>query len=231
MRRSYGIDEGYIDYLKSLGCILYSPFRDGTMLNHINGQEWYCPTGNSSYELVDDGLKLTYTYNGSVSNYAFAVLKNDTDGFPHANVGDYVKDVPNTFMHTAKSPNGIANRAICDGYPNASGQMYLATGTSRKSLRIWISDRGNMTSSWICFGGTVAGSPSPYFTCLRDFESTIEGAETHYNQPIAADNKQACTVNIMTTGTNKVLYLKDVYIFSTCLSVETMREIYNHDNA
>ena len=75
MRREHKSEQSYIDWLKSLGCVVYLPLSEGDLEDKISGMELIQDTGSFAW----NQNKQMYQFNTPYSNGGAAVLRNGFD--------------------------------------------------------------------------------------------------------------------------------------------------------
>ena len=226
MRREYTPEESYIEWLKSIGCMLYSPFIDGTMLNYIDGKQWYnnCPNF-TTISLVDDGLQIVK----SGGNGASSCIQIDTVSRPNLNVGDPTNTAPLTLIVTGKSNRTVDayTAFFCDGGGNTNQQNLPYTTMAYYGL--------------VClyYAGITSGNATTWHTYQGVLDSDSQ-REYHYRDCSLIHNLNAQRTNqLMEINrnhfgcklvTNATYTIKNCYGFSTALSLADIQKIYQHDN-
>lgn len=223
MRREYGIEQSYLKWLKEIGCILYSPFRDGTLLNYMDGEEWYNNTPNfATISLVDDGLQIVKT--NTTQNCP--CIQIDSVSRPNLTVGDIVSSQPLTLICTQKSSvnAGAYTTCFCDGgnTKNATNvgwqqqALYGHTIPYNKGL-------SNFPTAIHTYAGImVAGGRTDYYLD-NVYKSTDASNRTN---ALTEWNRNHFSCRLTNAGTYVV---RDCYAFSTAISVSDLNKIYQHD--
>lgn len=221
MRREHITEYGYIEWLKSLGCVMYLPLSEnGDMQDRISGLSLQL-TGNGS--MVWDSTEQMYmiTHPSSVVYSYVAILDNGLDAtwFPDDNF---------TTIHSAKvitnssskyfntiDPNGNTDNTV-----GALSAAYGSTGRTNAWPRTlanvaYVCDHTNLIRHFYQDGGTFA-SASEYAGNLPSNWST-QGTG-------------------ITVGKNRTqyfyssqYYMKEVYLFNKALDLTTIRKIQGYE--
>lgn len=226
MRREYTPEESYIEWLKSIGCTLYSPFIDGTMLNYIDGKQWYnnCPNF-TTISLVDDGLQIVKSGGSGASS----CIQIDTVSRPNLNVGDITRNASLSIIVTGKSSRNVDaySSFFCDG------------GYQQNSQNISWENQSYYGLTTPYFAGLTSGNTTTWHT-FQGVLNTQTNAQYHYcdcilkntfSPPTRSNNLNEWNRNHFSTRlvTNATYTIKNCYGFSTALTNDEINTIYQHD--
>lgn len=221
MKREHTTTQSYIDWLKSLGCLVYLPLSaDGDLQDRISGLSLQL-TGNGS--LVWDNGQQMYKVTQPTSIYqCVANLNNglDTQSFPN---------ISYTTLHTIVKITNASNKNIKTMAPNSTTE-------------------NTIDALCACFNGTSRTNQFP--TGVANVAMTLnhtEGKRRFYQQgllygeyseygPYLPSNwvlngtglKIAQTYNT-NTNSGTQYYMKEVYLFNTALDLATIRQIQGYE--
>lgn len=104
-RRNYKVEQSYIDWLKSLGCVLYLPLTQGDLQDKISG----------AYLIANQGASITW--DNSKGAYHFSVTQQT--------IGNTGIQLPNVSIDLGKELSNIEYTCVIDLYVD----YYSAGGT------------------------------------------------------------------------------------------------------
>lgn len=251
MRRDYKQEQEYIGWLKSIDCIVYSPF-DGDMLNYIDGSEWYqldstkSSSSRSYAQLAFNAQEhcLDITFRGNVTNNSTSIIQIDRSVYSDATIGVKVSNYNCTVIGTSclKSTTGTINgngrwsNVPATGGISPSGNAWFTEGNQNNNLGLWLcaySTNGYTTyppNSFTWIGGvhdSADGNLSiKYKNGVFNMNHTVNDSFRVVNQ----NNKTYSCVALDQTNNQTAIYqVRDVYFFKRALTAEQMFKIYQHD--
>ena len=131
MKREYNISDSYIDYLKSLGCVLYLPLgADRDLKDYISGNN-LVPTGTGSI-VWDNTLQMYVITTPNSYNVKIATLDSLIP------ISDWSADIVSGSIQMQKVSNGGYSEIFCVGDYN--GCLYpTAANRQTNNLNSWTS--------------------------------------------------------------------------------------------
>lgn len=215
MKREHFIEQNYIDYLKSLGCVFYAPLDSTNGLTELITNTTGTVQYNSTAVWDNNENAYLFTKSSAYSPKQGIVIWE--------NLGmDLATTNPNTSLlcklnisRFGSSWNGVAD--------DANSTINFATGDrkllySPQSINI-------QKNIWCCFAQTLDLTnlvQSRYLDGVLAFQASVGGGS------ITSNDKNILYINQCTNHqgyTNAVFYAKELMLFNTALDVNTIRQI------
>ena len=190
MRREYNISDSYIDYLKSLGCVLYLPLgADGDLKDYISGNS-LVPTGTGSIAW-DNTIQMYVITTPNSYNVKIATLDSLIP------TSDWSADIVSGSIQMQKVSNSGYSEIFCVGtfndclYPVAASQktdnmsywsnrLHDSGMIYKSNKRIWYEDGAQARTDTI-------GSRAPHNWTSKEFFIGSSSSNTR-NTSIAVAN-------------------------------------------
>lgn len=205
MKREHIKSESYIDWLKSLGCVLFLPLTYGDLQDKISGSHM-AYTGNGA-QLYWSSSESMYVFTGPSYHVISYTLDN---GWSPATFPTNEFTVLTTFKKKSTSGNGQI--LICGNYAPLGGAI-MQNGTSVMSN--WNNNLYKcayaLSSSgrWLYDNGALFATYGAYTPYLPNNWGGYSWAVGSYN----------------TQNSGREVYIKDVLIFNKVLDLQTIRKI------
>ncbi len=210
MKREHKLEQSYIDWLKSIGCVLYLPLtQDGDLQDRISGASLqYTNSGTQAYWDNNEGM---YVFVGPAYHRQSYTLSN---GWSAATFPNNEVSVLTTFKKKSANGNG---QFMCVGNYIAIGNACMQAGTAVMSnwnnslykcaytlspLGRWLYDNGTLYSTY--------GAYAPY----------LPQGWGGYNWYVGSYNSN---------NANREVYIKDVLMFNKVLDLQTIRKIQGYE--
>ena len=222
MRRESQIkDNGYIEWLKSLGCIMYLPLSEnGDLQDRISGLSLQL-TGNGSMEWDSTEQMYMITHPSSVVYSYVAILDNGLDAtwFPDDNFTTIhsVKMITNS---SSKYFNTIDPNGNTDNTVFAISACYDGTGRTNAWPRTlanvaYVCDHTNLTRHCYQDGGTFLSASEYAGNLPSNWSTQGTGITVGKNRSQYFYSSQ--------------YYMKEVYLFNKVLDLTTIRKIQGYE--
>lgn len=212
MKREYNISKSFIDYLKSLGCVLYLPLGENDYHDYIGGHDlqW---TGNGG-AAWDANVGMTYIYSPSTLA-TMATLQSDT-----INAQSFASDECTSVITFKRKTT--TNGKYPDWFCMGSNSMNLIpdpiyNGTS--NMGVWGDDIHNSGMTFSISGRTWFQDGTIYRTDSTNTQRPSKWAS--YNWYIA------CVGN---NGRSISCYFKDIMIFNKVLTLDEYNSVVGGGN-
>lgn len=220
-RRRYMGKSGYIEWLKSLGCICWLPLSsDGDMLDRISGESLEL-TGNGS--MVWDGAKGMYHFTTPASKSQYvAFLDNgmNASSFPDDEFTtivtlEKITDSNVRYFNGAMTPISNVDATQVSMMPahNGTGRTSSWPTGVQKLAKVQSSDRAYV----IYYNGSLNVSGNSSSGYMPSEWSVISNGLC----VCTARNSGAITTNVQ-------VYIKNIYIFNKALTLEDIRKIQGY---
>lgn len=221
MRREYKQEESYIDWLKSIGCIMYLPLSDNDLQDKITGEylqltdkgsmEWdsteqmYKFTQPSSYwqsvAYIDNGINKNtfpdddFTTINTIKKIDSSNSKNILSMSPNSKTsGDTMSSLQANYNASGKTsgfPDGIANVAYSNDHTNRNRRFYQ----QGELFNSYAEYQAYFPSNWVISGSGI-------------LIANTKGDSSHLNVRY---------------------YMKEVYLFNKALDLTTIRKIQGYE--
>ncbi len=221
MRREHNIKQSYIDWLKSLGCLVWLPLH-GDLQDKISGL-YLQPTGSGSLQ-YDSGVdmyrfKSPSTYGGTSNTSYVAFLENSLSS------ADFSTDC---FTICSKNKR-ISTSGVCTSFGLISGNVtyageFSAAYNGTQGLQSWpntafdfgyVANHQNQTRQ-IYQNGSLYGSYAEYSPQLPSNWSIVR-------------NGMCLGYAYDSSRVDKECYISDFYLFNTALDLQTIRKIQGYE--
>lgn len=235
-RRHYKVEQSYIEWLKSLGCVFYAPLDLANGLKDlISGQVGHIPSNNNNCTVEWNEELQMYEIDNSGSYYA-GLLWTNLNMFPQLISGvSFMKNQDLTCLLDLKivtDPNyNYYNQAIGIG-GNDNGYNYnVGTGTDR-SVAHYISPyiTLNMRSSddYDSVGVLFANQTNNYMKngLIYSISDSSTWNQIYYDR--FGHNLSLC-YSAKGNGTRTNYAYRNIYVFNRALDLQTIRKIQGYD--
>lgn len=221
MKREHKSEQSYIDWLKSLGCLVWMPLH-GDFQDRISGL-YLTPTGSGSmsYNSNEDmcHFKTPSTYGGSSNTSYVAFLENNISS------SDFQTDCYTVCIKNKR----ISTSGVCTSFglisDNASyAGQFSASYNGTQGLQSWpntafdsgyVANHQNQTRQFYQ-NGSLYGSYAEYSPQLPSNWSVVRNGMCF---GYAYDSSRA----------DKECYISDFYLFNTALDLTTIRKIQGYE--
>lgn len=211
MKREHKSEQGYIDWLKSIGCLIYLPLSEGDLQDKITGN-YITLTGNGS--LTWDSTQQMYlcTTSSSTGRYVGSLP------FPY-NYSDFAENKL-TKLWTYKRKTTYGQFCNLSSLSNNPGALTNG-GTAMLTLNLsaWDSNVGKLL--------VIEGDPRMIY-----FNESFSGQYAVYTPNLPsnwADNANMIYIGITPNSnyTSKQVYMKDCLFFNRALSDSEIQKLYS----
>lgn len=213
MRRSYGIDSGYINYLKSLGCVLYLPLGKNDYHDYIGGRDLSL-TGNGS--LVFDDTMNTMLLS-TPSSYPTVVATLDS----LLPTSDWSANVV--------SGCAVVRRGLTS-YQNKGAELFCIGNTNNCLYpTLWVNGTSGNMSYWDNnfhdVGMVFSGSGRTWYQ-----DGTVSRTDTYGGRAPSSwgQNKEWFISTWSGSNAGAKLYIADIMLFNKALSLADYRKIQGY---
>lgn len=211
MRRESKSEQSYIDWLKSIGCVLYLPMtQDSDLQDRISGASLqYTGSGTQAYWDANEGM---YVFVGPAYHVTSYTLAN---GWSSATFPDNEVSVLTTFKKKSANGNG---QFMCVGNnytPNGNACMQAGTTNMASWNNTLYNCAYTFSSSgrWLYDNGALYAAYGPY----APFQPQGWGG---YNWYVGSYNSN---------NNGREVYIKENMIFNKVLDLQTIRKIQGYD--
>lgn len=221
MKREHSIEQSYIDWLKSIGCLVWLPLH-GDLQDKISGL-YLQPTGSGSLQ-YDSGvdmyrLKSPSTYGGTSNTSYVAFLENSLSS----------ADFPTDCYTVCSKNKRISTSGVCTSFGLISGNYsyageFSASYNMTQGLQSW-------PNTSFDFGAVVnhLNQTRQYYQNCTLYGSYAEASSILPSNWVATRNGMCLGYAYDYSRTNKECYISDFYLFNTALDLTTIRKIQGYE--
>lgn len=211
MRREHTSEsQSYIDWLKSIGCVLYLPLtQDGDLQDRISGASLqYTGSGTQAYWDANEGM---YVFVGPAYHVTSYTLNN---GWSAATFPDNEVSVLTTFKKKSANGNG---QFMCVGNYTPMGNACMQAGST--NIANWNNTLYNcaytLSSSgrWLYDNGIL-------FAAYGAYAPFLPQGWGGYNWYVGGYNS---------SNNGREVYIKENMVFNKVLDLQTIRKIQGYD--
>ncbi len=221
MRREYHKSESYIDWLKSLGCVVYLPFsEDLDLKDRISGLDLQTTqNGSISWNSTENACEI----NAPTVNSAYtAILNNGLNKtwFPDNNYTTIIS------VKALKRQNGLYMRTHS---PNSNISNTVAVFSAGYN---GTGNTGSWPDSWFDYAmvtNHTLGNRTAYVDGSLDWTASEYSPYLPQNWNLKGDGFLLGPSDQYGNGKNTRYVVRNIYIFNTALDMQTIRKIQGYE--
>jgi hypothetical protein len=210
MKREHTTTQSYIDWLKSIGCVLYLPLtQDGDLQDRISGASLqYTNSGTRAYWDNNEGM---YVFVGPSYHTQSYTLANSWSA---ATFPDNEVSVLTTFKKKSANGNGTF---MCVGNYTAIGNATMQAGTS--NIASWNNSLYNCAYT-LSSAGRWLYDNGALFATYGAYAPYLPQGWGGYNWYVGSYNSN---------NNGREVYIKETLMFNKVLDLQTIRKIQGYE--